>query len=361
VKVPRQLEDELPGLVEQVLRLLGEDPGREGLVRTPDRVARSLRSLTDGYRTDAREAIGQALFEDDYDEVVVVRDIPFYSLCLPADQRVDAIDGPRPAGRVGVGDRLLTLAGGQIGTTEVAAVTRRWARCLVRVQTARGGWLSTPDHPFATPEGWVEAQDLAGRLVEWADPDRGRPAPALAAPAARAVGDPAWEARHGFPAAHTTSLQQSEWVPVREVEVVEATREPFEVCAFTCHPHPTFLVGGHLAHNCEHHLLPFFGAAHVAYLPRGRVVGLSKIPRLVDVFAHRLQLQERMTRQIAEGLEEVTQPAGVAVVVEARHLCMEMRGVEKPGSQTVTSCMLGCFRDDARSRAEVLQLLRDHR
>ncbi len=361
MKIPRRLEDQLPGLVEQVLRLLGEDPAREGLVRTPDRVARSLRSLTDGYRMDARQAIGQALFEDDYDEVVAVRDIPFYSLCLPADQPVDAVDGPRPAGRIGVGDRLLTLASGEIGTTQVTAVSRRRARYLVRVRTARGGWLSTPDHPFATPQGWVEAQDLAGRLVEWTDPDRVRPAPVPAMPVARAGGESVWVARHGFPAAHTTSLQHSEWVPVGEVDLVEAPRQPFEVCAFTCRPHPTFLVGGHLAHNCEHHLLPFFGAAHVAYLPRGRVVGLSKIPRLVDIYAHRLQLQERMTRQIAEGLDEVTQPAGVAVVVEARHLCMEMRGVEKPGSQTVTSCMLGCFRDDARSRAEVLELLRNHR
>lgn len=109
---------------------------------------------------------------------------------------------------------------------------------------------------------------------------------------------------------------------------------------------------------CEHHLLPFFGVAHVAYLPRGRVVGLSKIPRLVDVFAHRLQLQERMTRQVAEALEEVTNAKGVAVVVEARHLCMEMRGVEKVGGQTVTSCMLGYFRSDARTRAEFLELIR---
>jgi GTP cyclohydrolase I len=109
---------------------------------------------------------------------------------------------------------------------------------------------------------------------------------------------------------------------------------------------------------CEHHVLPFFGSAHVAYMPDGRVVGLSKIPRLVDVFAHRLQLQERLTRQIAEALVEVTQAKGVAVVVEARHLCMEMRGVEKIGGQTVTSCMLGCFRSDARTRAEFLDLIR---
>ena len=183
-----RFEDELPRLVQGLLREVGEDPGREGLVDTPERVARSLRFLTEGYGLEARDAVGDALFEQDYDEIVLVRDIHFYSLC-------------------------------------------------------------------------------------------------------------------------------------------------------------------------EHHLLPFFGVAHVAYAPMGRVVGLSKIPRLVDVYAHRLQLQERMTRQIAEGLEEVTRPGGVAVVVEARHLCMEMRGVERAG-QTVTSCMLGCFRDDARSRAELLQLIR---
>ncbi len=191
MSVAPRFEDKLPPLVEQVLRQLGEDPHREGLLDTPERVARSLRFLTDGYELDARDAIGDALFEQDYDEMVVVRDIPFYSLC-------------------------------------------------------------------------------------------------------------------------------------------------------------------------EHHLLPFFGVAHVAYAPRGRVVGLSKIPRLVDVYAHRLQLQERMTRQIAEGLQEVTDPAGVAVVVEGRHLCMEMRGVEK-GGQTVTSCMLGCFREDARTRGEFLQLIRGQR
>jgi GTP cyclohydrolase I len=186
--VAHRFDDEMPRLVERMLRELGEDPSRQGLVDTPGRVARSLRHLTDGYSMDATDAIGDALFEQDYDEIVVVKDIPFYSLC-------------------------------------------------------------------------------------------------------------------------------------------------------------------------EHHLLPFFGSAHVAYAPQGRVVGLSKIPRLVDVYAHRLQLQERMTRQIAEGLESVTRPGGVAVVLEARHLCMEMRGVEKAG-QTVTSCMLGCFRDDARTRAEFLQLIR---
>jgi GTP cyclohydrolase I len=181
--------DALPQMVETLLRELGEDPTRGGLVETPERVARSLRFLTEGYGMDVHEAVSDALFDQEYDEMVLVREVPFFSLC-------------------------------------------------------------------------------------------------------------------------------------------------------------------------EHHVLPFFGSAHVAYMPDGRVVGLSKIPRLVDVFAHRLQLQERLTRQIAEALDEVTDAKGVAVVVEARHLCMEMRGVEKIGGQTVTSCMLGCFRSDARTRGEFLDLIR---
>jgi GTP cyclohydrolase IA len=189
ISKPRFSPDDLPSLVERMLERLGEDTRREGLVETPDRVAESLRHLTEGYGLDAADAIGDALFRQDYDEMVLVRDLPFYSLC-------------------------------------------------------------------------------------------------------------------------------------------------------------------------EHHLLPFFGTCHVAYMPRGRVVGLSKIPRLVDIYAHRLQLQERMTREIAEGLQRVVEPDGVAVVVEARHLCMEMRGVEKAGGETVTSCMLGCFRDDARTRGEFLELIR---
>jgi GTP cyclohydrolase IA len=105
---------------------------------------------------------------------------------------------------------------------------------------------------------------------------------------------------------------------------------------------------------CEHHLLPFFGRAHIGYVPDGRVIGLSKLPRLVDAYSHRLQLQERMTREIAEAINTVISPRGVGVVVDGRHLCVEMRGVEKESSQTVTSCMLGVFRSDPRTRAEFL-------
>jgi GTP cyclohydrolase I len=109
---------------------------------------------------------------------------------------------------------------------------------------------------------------------------------------------------------------------------------------------------------CEHHLLPFFGKCHVAYIPNGRVVGLSKVPRIVDIFARRLQVQERLTNQIAETLLDKVQPLGVAVVMESAHLCMSMRGVQKQNSVAVTSAMLGAFRSDARTRAEFLDLIK---
>jgi len=109
---------------------------------------------------------------------------------------------------------------------------------------------------------------------------------------------------------------------------------------------------------CEHHLLPFFGKCHVAYIPRTRVIGLSKIPRLVDVFARRLQVQERLTNQIAETIEQKIEPLGVAVVMEGTHLCMAMRGVEKQNSFAVTSAMLGAFRNNARTRMEFLELIK---
>src|SRR5216110_1248330 len=109
---------------------------------------------------------------------------------------------------------------------------------------------------------------------------------------------------------------------------------------------------------CEHHMLPFFGKCHVAYIPRNKVIGLSKIPRLVDIFARRLQIQERMTNQIAETIREKIDPLGVAVVCEATHLCMSMRGVEKQNSFAVTSAMLDAFRDNQRTRMEFLELLK---
>lgn len=179
-------------LIRQLLLALGEDPTREGLVETPRRVDESLRTLTSGYRADLDDVINDALFTVEYSEMVIVRDIDFYSLC-------------------------------------------------------------------------------------------------------------------------------------------------------------------------EHHLLPFFGKCHVAYLPDGKVLGLSKIPRIVDVFARRLQVQERLTLQVAETIRDRVAPLGVAVVMEATHLCMAMRGVEKQNSVTTTSAMLGVFREDARTRHEFLELLHGRR
>ncbi|HEV2967444.1 MAG TPA: GTP cyclohydrolase I FolE [Candidatus Dormibacteraeota bacterium] len=109
---------------------------------------------------------------------------------------------------------------------------------------------------------------------------------------------------------------------------------------------------------CEHHLLPFFGRVHIGYVPDGRVVGLSKLPRLVDAYSRRLQVQERMTREIADAINTTVNPRGVGVVVEGRHLCLEMRGVQKQTSQTLTSCMLGVFRSDPRTRSEFLSNIR---
>lgn len=113
--------------------------------------------------------------------------------------------------------------------------------------------------------------------------------------------------------------------------------------------------------QCEHHLLPFFGRAHIAYIPQGKVIGLSKIPRIVDVFARRLQVQERLTRQVAEAIEEAIHPQGVAVAMEAQHLCMMMRGVQKQQSKTVTSAMLGVFKSQLQTRSEFLSLIEHQR
>ena len=361
--------------------------------------------------------------------MVVVRDIEFYSLCVPSKQTVNVVGGARPAAKVRPGDRLWTLKEGETRQTTVTAVGRRQTRELVEVVSDEGVFRVTPDHPFATRHGWIEAVDLAGHEVEWTRPkslSRRRygdahhmrqefPPVALTSeecmqgfidgyvegdgfqvkqgtgaivvgsniPFLRAFSEaidarftparsgastlyisnrwnrPGWYGKHGFRQQdHRTSLLESSYVPVRSVRTVRATgKKPFTVYSFRCEPHPTFLIAGHLSHNCEHHLLPFFGKAHVAYIPDSRIVGLSKIPRLVDLFARRLQVQERMTKEIADMMMEKLNPRGVAVVIEARHLCMVMRGVEKQHSMMTTSHMLGAFRDAQSTRMEFMNLI----
>jgi GTP cyclohydrolase I len=183
------MTDPLEPLVEGLLKELGEDPGRDGLLRTPQRVAKALRFFTEGYQQDPHAILNDALFDVSYDEMVLVKDVDFYSLC-------------------------------------------------------------------------------------------------------------------------------------------------------------------------EHHLIPFFGRVHVAYIPDGKVVGLSKIPRLVQMFARRLQVQERMTMQIAETIEHVLAPRGVAVVIESIHLCMMMRGVEQQNAFAITSSLKGAFQSDSKTRAEFMELIR---
>lgn len=184
--------NELQSLIARQIELIGEDPHREGLKRTPARVAESLRFLTQGYESNLKEVLNEALFDVKTDEMVIVKDIDFFSMC-------------------------------------------------------------------------------------------------------------------------------------------------------------------------EHHMLPFFGKCHVAYLPVKKIIGLSKIPRVIDVFARRLQVQERMTQEIAGTIKKLIKPQGVGVVVEAQHLCMMMRGVEKQNSYAITSAMLGRFRKDARTRCEFLDLIRHRR
>ncbi len=516
----------IENLIRELLKELGEDAQREGLERTPERVAKALRYLTSGYTQKVEDILNGALFVEEYDEMVVVKDIDFFSLCVPSKQIVNAVDGAKPARAVRVGDRLWTLDHGSLKETEVRQISARSTREIVEVRSEGGRIKLTPDHPVMTDSGWREAGTLKpGMQVEWINPrtlcrtphvpnpgyalgyvlgavaadgsvQQGRRVALIvkrrafadkfatmlgqafppAAPAVEAVAVPStflgtpqqmfrvrvvsraigeklcrWleipetgsrsktrtfafprvvtsslEMMQGFldgycdgdgyvagkgrfiisanqsflaalgeylqtPVAQTSSScariyvsprwaqagwygkhgfrQQSEfyvpvdsaWTTVVSVEVLPPAKKPHTVYSFTCEPYPSFLIAGHLTHNCEHHLLPFFGKAHVAYLPAQKIVGLSKIPRLVEVFSRRLQVQERLTTQIATTLDEVLRPRGVAVVMEGVHLCMLMRGVEKQNSKAVTSAMLGVFRERPETRAEFMELIKSSR
>lgn len=511
-------------LVEKLLKELGEDVYREGLERTPERVESALRYLTSGYHMDVHEVLNDALFVEEYDEMVVVKDIDFFSLCVPSKQTVNAVGGARPAREIRFGDRLWTLHQGFLKETTVTAVSSRTTRDVVEVTTSGGAIRLTPDHPVMTRAGWQEAQDLSpGDQIEWINPRSLCRRPFEAKPGyplgyvigavaadgsiqdgrrvcmtvrreafaskyagmlgeafpgvqptiervrvpsgflrrevpmfrvrtvSRVVGEKlcrwlgvaekgsrskthsfvfptvvtssrdmmqgfldgycdgdgysidqgrfivsanmrflgalgeylqtpvgqngasgtgrlyvsnrwaqaGWFGRHGFrPESDFYVPIDSSYATVTAVRRLAPALKPHTVYSFKCEPYPTFLVGGHLTHNCEHHLIPFFGKAHVAYMPHKKIVGLSKIPRLVEVYARRLQVQERLTTQIANTLNDVLKPRGVAVVIEAVHLCMVMRGVEKQNSKAVTSAMLGAFRDRPETRAEFMELIK---
>jgi GTP cyclohydrolase I len=208
-------------------------------------------------------------------------------------------------------------------------------------------------------------------------PERGRPAaPGRREPSDRAAGGRGIDASTRAEAHVRALLEEIGETPER-AGLIETPRRVRESLAFLTQGYqqdPAGVVGAAIFEEaydelvlvkdiafyslCEHHLLPFFGTAHVAYLPNGRLVGLSKLPRLVDIFARRLQVQERLTAQIAESLQALLQPHGVGVVLEASHLCMMMRGVQKQGSTMLTSCLLGRFKTDDRIRAEFLDRVR---
>ena len=158
-------------LVDRILKELGENVQREGLERTPERVAKALRFLTSGYEQDVKDVLNDALFVEDYDEMVVVKDIDVFSLCVPSKQIVNAVSGAKPAREVRVGDRLWTLDHGFLRETTVTRVTSRKTREITEVRTASGCFRVTPDHPVMTKAGWKEAQDLKpGTEIEWINP-----------------------------------------------------------------------------------------------------------------------------------------------------------------------------------------------
>ena len=166
---------------------------------------------------------------------------------------------------------------------------------------------------------------------------------------------PGWHGKHGFEQSDISlDLGESEFMKIKNIDFI---KKPIKVYSFKCEPHSTFLVRGVLTHNCEHHFLPFFGKAHIGYIPNGKIIGLSKLPRLVEIFSRRLQNQERLTMEIANSLQKLMKPKGVGVVLETKHLCMMARGVEKQGSTVTTSAMVGLFKKNLNTRGEFLKLI----
>lgn len=388
---------ELEALIRDLLSGIGEDPDREGLRETPRRMVEMLDELTQGYRISPEEVVAGAIFPVEYDEMVVLKDISFYSLCVHGKSMVYTPQGARFAKAMRPGQKLFTLnpATKELELTEVLAVSRTKHRERYHLVFEGGHLRATGEHPvYILNKGFVPVREvhpgdhLLGvypkklhahmiisanrpfleRLGELLDAKVGQQQPGIG----RLYVSPRWfEARrtrqgfkHGFqPEPQAKLLKavlervQTKIYLVKAVQRERATLKSFTMYNFECAPQDSYLVNGILAHNCEHHIIPFFGKIHVGYIPNGRVIGTSKIPRIIEVFAKRLQLQERMTEEIARFLEKTIKPLGVGVVAEGLHLCMAMRGVRKEEARLITSAMKGSFRKDPRTRAEFLQLI----
>ncbi len=521
--------------VRLLLRLMGENPAREGLRRTPLRVKKALQFLTSGYRLDPAKILNRSFTDVKHDEMVVVKDIDFFSLCVHGKSIVYTPEGSRFAASVRPGEHLLTIdpIDRTLKETEVLAVSVSKHRERFRIGFSNGRTLIvTGEHPiYVLNKGFVPAGELEvgnqvlgahgrsllrptyacqltyalgyvlGVFASDGSLDSGRRirlevnelafaqkfaeqmqlafgigthiepikkpsgflhreiqqyrvricssflsdllahflggdthSKAFAFPEvvlhdretmqgfldgyiegdghpmrsqgyytgdgitsgnygflerlSEIIDSPVDYCKNGmgrlyvskrwFQARNTAKGFKHGFEPIPQLSAIQqaiadvttrsyriesirretATLKSYTMYNFECAPHHSFLANEVLVKNCEHHLLPFFGKCHIAYMPDKRIIGLSKIPRLVDAFAHRLQVQERLTTQIAEAINAHVKPLGVACVIEANHLCMMMRGVQKQNARAVTSSMLGVFRSSDKTRAEFLTLIR---
>lgn len=305
------------------LRMIGENPSREGLRDTPRRVLASWDKLYGGYKIDVPSLF--RTFSEPCDEMVVLRDIEFYSTCLAGSTFIETPAGRIPISRLKNGDWVYCFDEEAWEMTVERAVLPRItgkAKQLWRVYTDKDTILCTSDHKFLTHDvGWLRADELQ--------------------PGHSVVALQRGSGLRGT--AYPSCVERTDWFE--------------DVWCMDVPNHHNFVANGMVVHNCEHHLLPFFGKAHIAYLPNRKVVGVSKLARLLEAFARRLQIQERICQQVTGALDTFLQPYGSACVLEAQHFCMTSRGVEKQNSVMVTSSLTGAFKEHARARIEFLQLI----